>query len=398
MSSTEHVFIQPWLNREEQWEALVVSCIGGPEACSKAVAALCQNAETHTLGHNLLWFVPIETDTCLGAVDHWPSERSVFMLREPAEPVDDAAWFSRFAPLLESKHRLAIIANPARPLPPPAGPWKWLITQTAHARTTSPYTLMGLAARMSLVLTGVASRSDFDWAVANSAQMMSGEYILHRNPQAQGKPDITRVRLLKLLSLVTQDADTKEIEEIFRQEPKLSYSLMRLVNSAALNLRGSVTSYSQAIAILGRRQLQRWIQLLVYADTSGGNQTNPLLLQAALRGRLIELACTYAAPGDEPAPQADEAFMVGIFSLLDVLLGISMDDILAQLPLANNINRALALREGRLGQLLSAVESAEQRQFETASRLLTKAGIGCEDYATVQLDALNWAHSVSQDA
>ncbi|HRE16644.1 MAG TPA: HDOD domain-containing protein, partial [Rhodocyclaceae bacterium] len=104
---------------------------------------------------------------------------------------------------------------------------------------------MSLATRMALVLTGVNSRADFYWAVANSAQMMSGEYILQRSQQSSGKPDITRVRLLKLLSLVSQDAETKEIEEIFRQEPKLSYSLMRLVNSAALNLRGSVTSYSQ---------------------------------------------------------------------------------------------------------------------------------------------------------
>jgi len=397
MSSSEHVFIQPWLNREEHWEALVVSCIGGPEACTNAVAALCQNAEIHTLGHNLLWFVPVDTPRCLQAVDHWPAERTVFMLREPAEASEDETWLQQFSDLIRSSHRLALIAHPARTLTPPAGPWKWLIAQTAHARSNSSLALMSLASRMALVLTGVGSRSDFDWAVANSAQMMSGEYILHRNMHASSKPDITRMRLLRLLSLVTQDAETKDIEEIFRQEPKLSYSLMRLVNSAALNLRGSVTSYAQAIAILGRRQLQRWIQLLVYADTTGGNQANPLLLHAALRGRLIELASTYAAPSSEAAPQADEAFMVGIFSLLDVLLGISMEDILSQLPLTDNVKRALSAREGQLGQLLSAVEAAEQRQFEAASRILTKLGIGCEDYATVQLDALNWAHSVSQE-
>jgi len=397
MSSSEHVFIQPWLNREEHWEALVVSCIGGPEACTNAVAALCQNAEVHTLGHNLLWFVPVDTPRCLQAVDHWPAERTVFVLREPADAAEDAAWLQQFDDLIRSSHRLALLAHPARTLTPPAGPWKWLIAQTAHARSNSSLAMMSLASRMALVLTGVGSRADFDWAVANSAQMMSGEYILHRNMHPSSKPDITRMRLLRLLSLVTQDAETKDIEEIFRQEPKLSYSLMRLVNSAALNLRGSVTSYAQAIAILGRRQLQRWIQLLVYADTTGGNQANPLLLQAALRGRLIELASTYAAPSEEAAPQADEAFMVGIFSLLDVLLGIPMEDILAQLPLAPNVNRALSTREGQLGQLLAATEAAEQSHFDAASRILTKLGIGCEDYATAQIDALNWAHSVSQE-
>ncbi|HRE16645.1 MAG TPA: hypothetical protein PLW86_06185, partial [Rhodocyclaceae bacterium] len=115
------------------------------------------------------------------------------------------------------------------------------------------------------------------------------------------------------------------------------------------------------------------------------------------RGRLIELASTYAAPSDDAAPQADEAFMVGIFSLLDVLLRISMEDILGQLPLTDNVKRALSSREGQLGQLLSAVEATEQGQFDAASRILIKLGIGCEDYATAQLDALNWAHSVSQE-
>lgn len=396
MRPSEHVFIQPWLNRDEQWEALVVSCIGGEHSCAKAVASLCQNAEIHTLGHDLMWFVPLEVPSCATEPDAWPAERTVFVLREPENPEHDAAWLAQFQEILGSERKFALVAHPARALPPVAGPWKWVITPAAHARTTSPYTLMGLASHTSVVLTSVNSRSDFEWAIANSAQMMSSEYIMQRNQSSASKPDVTRLRLLKLLSLVSQDADTQEIEEVFRQEPKLSYSLMRLVNSAALNLRGTINSFSQAINILGRRQLQRWIQLLVYADATGSSQSNPLLLQAALRGRLIELASSYAAPNDEIAAQPDEAFMVGIFSLLDILLGMSMEDILTQLPLATNVKRALSAREGSLGTLLSAVESAEQRNFEAASRTLTSLGIGCEDYATVQLDALNWAHSVSQ--
>ncbi|HRE16643.1 MAG TPA: hypothetical protein PLW86_06175, partial [Rhodocyclaceae bacterium] len=116
MSSSEHIFIRPWLNREEHWEALVISCIGNTEACSRAIAALCQNAETHTLGHGLLWFVPIDTPSCMEVVDLWPSERTVFMLREPLDPSADEAWIASFSGLIQSNHRLAIVANPERPL------------------------------------------------------------------------------------------------------------------------------------------------------------------------------------------------------------------------------------------------------------------------------------------
>ena len=90
--------------------------------------------------------------------------------------------------------------------------------------------------------------------------------------------DTTRLKLLKLLSLVVQDADTREIEEIFRQEPKLSYNLLRLVNSVAVGPKTPITGFNQAITVLGRRQLQRWLQLLIYANQFGqAGQPNPLL-------------------------------------------------------------------------------------------------------------------------
>lgn len=93
---------------------------------------------------------------------------------------------------------------------------------------------------------------------------------------------MSRIKLLEMLALVADDADTGKLEAIFRQEPKLSYSLLRLVNSAAIAPRNPITSFAQAINLLGRRQLQRWLQLLVYADPNNSQLPNPLLQKPPL--------------------------------------------------------------------------------------------------------------------
>jgi hypothetical protein len=97
--------------------------------------------------------------------------------------------------------------------------------------------------------------------------------------------------------------------------------------------RSPITSFGQAINLLGRRQLQRWLQLLVYSDPNNGQHPTPLLQKAAARGRLIELLVP--SLGIDPALEnpGDMAFMIGTFSLLDTLLNMSMGDILHQLPL-----------------------------------------------------------------
>ena len=69
--------------------------------------------------------------------------------------------------------------------------------------------------------------------MANACTFCTGEYLLTRSVNNR-KADTTRQKMLKLLALIAQDADTAELDEVFRQESKLSYSLLRLVNSAAM--------------------------------------------------------------------------------------------------------------------------------------------------------------------
>lgn len=251
---------------------------------------------------------------------------------------------------------------------------------------------------LHLVASGVHSHELFDWACAKRFSLAAAEFIAVDDPRAPVDADTSRLKLLKLLSLVVQDADTREIEEIFRQEPKLSYNLLRLVNSVAVGPKTPITGFSQAITVLGRRQLQRWLQLLIYANQfTQGSLPNPLLQLAAARGRQME-ALAAALPADPELPEMGEAaFVVGIFSLLDTLLRMPMSEVLASLPVAPPIALALAERGGALGRLLSAVAEADTGRLEAAAAQLDALGIAPHDHAGAQVSAYAWAARISLD-
>lgn len=238
----------------------------------------------------------------------------------------------------------------------------------------------------------------FDWLSGKQFELCDSSFVTARDTSAGKEPDLTRLKLLKLLSLVAQDADTHEIEEIFREEPKLSYNLLRLVNSVAVGAKTTIGSFHQAIAILGRRQLQRWLQLLIYANQlAHASEPNPLMQLAAARGRQMELLAGAIEPALDIPDFSETAFMTGIFSLLDVLLNLPMKEILDALPLKEDIRSALESRQGVLGQLLGAIIAGESADLPAAASTLANIGISAEKHAKAQTAAFFWASGINLD-
>jgi EAL and modified HD-GYP domain-containing signal transduction protein len=223
-------------------------------------------------------------------------------------------------------------------------------------------------------------RAGFTW--------FSGDYPLAVEKGGHGQDGSTRRRLLGLLALLATDADSRELEQLLKQDPALSYHLLKLVNSAAFAVNTTITGYAQAIAVLGRRQLQRWLQLLLYARSNADGLPNLLLPLAALRAGQLELLCKRDG-GDRDAQ--DLAFMTGAFSLLDRLLGMPMDEILAGLRLPGDVTAALLDRRGVLGKRLLLAERGAD------AALLARAGIDAGTWWDSQLHAHHWAIQVGRN-
>jgi EAL and modified HD-GYP domain-containing signal transduction protein len=199
--------------------------------------------------------------------------------------------------------------------------------------------------------------------------------------------------LLKILAQITRDAETRDIEATLKHDPQLSVQLLRLVNSVAFSPTTRINSFAHAITLLGRRQLQRWLQLLLYASQASSSQTNPLMATAALRASLMEGLCK--ATGGDRTTQ-DEAFMVGMFSLLETLFGQPLATIIAPLRLAEEVSGALLHHTGRLGNLLTLAEEAEQGP-DVVGPTLKQTGINNEIWCKAQIEALRWTLQVGRD-
>lgn len=202
----------------------------------------------------------------------------------------------------------------------------------------------------------------------------------------------SQAALMRLLALVLQDAETDDLENALKQQPGLAFNLLRLTNSVATGVRMRVTSLRHAIAILGRRQLQRWLQLVIYTNPDGKDFPSPLMHLAATRGRLIELLAARIKPDDKDF--AGHAFLTGIMSLMPALLGTPMSNVLQGLPLDNHVTDALLNHSGDLGALLSLAESLENQDYESSRLLAQRLGLSVSTVNTGLAQALAWASNI----
>lgn len=224
--------------------------------------------------------------------------------------------------------------------------------------------------------------------------LFQGYYFARPLVLSAKRADPSQMALIQLLGLVLSDAETPQIEQVFKQHPNLTYNLMRLVNSVASGVHRSITSVSQAIMVLGRKQLQRWLQLLLFTLQSGSTHPNPLLLLAATRGKMMELL---AAKQRRSADYCDEAFMTGILSLIESLIDKPLADIVGELNLGERLAAALLQREGDLGSLLRLVESVEHPDLKDTPLLLAQSGaLSLSDLTAAEIDAMSWANQIAE--
>jgi EAL and modified HD-GYP domain-containing signal transduction protein len=197
-----------------------------------------------------------------------------------------------------------------------------------------------------------------------------------------------QIAILQLMNLLRDDdAPDGEIEEAFRRDPSLSYKLLRMVNAAAGGGRG-VESIMHAIRMLGRAQLHRWLALLLASSLSSGGGTDVELVHAAvLRGRLLELLGESAGRDVAAGP----LFMVGLFSLMDALLRMPMEQLLERVNLAEEVKTALLRREGPYAVWLQMAEAYEAGRWEEMSTLAASVAISPFDLPDIYLESLNWA-------
>ncbi|MFO1261806.1 MAG: HDOD domain-containing protein [Rhodoferax sp.] len=197
--------------------------------------------------------------------------------------------------------------------------------------------------------------------------------------------------ILQLINLVRQQASTSEIEDVLKRDPALSFNLLRFINSASFGLRTEITSFRHAVMLLGLKRLFKWAALLL-TTSADGEGASAVAATAVARGRLMELLGAELLSPDE----CDNAFVVGIFSMLDTMLGVPMETALGAMNLPASVNQALSDRTGPLAPFLTltlACETGDDTHFAECANTL---GLNSNQINWAHLQALAWAESITQ--
>ncbi|MDX5364166.1 MAG: EAL domain-containing protein [Pseudazoarcus pumilus] len=260
--------------------------------------------------------------------------------------------------------------------------------------------LASLAARLvplgkQLLAEKVESQDDVDFCSQHGFTLFQGYFFARPSVIAGKRVDYARLSLVRLLGMAIGDAETAELENELKHEPALVVKLLRMINSAGSGNTRQITSLRHAITLLGRRQLQRWLQLLIFASGGSSGQGNPLLMMAAARGHMMELLAAHVAP--EQPTFSDHAFMVGVISLMPAVFGVLIDEIIAPLHLPQPVQDALCGRKGRLGKLLDLCESSEGEELAGIGAIMDELGIRTDELNRAQTRAMAWAARIDDE-
>jgi EAL and modified HD-GYP domain-containing signal transduction protein len=251
------------------------------------------------------------------------------------------------------------------------------------------------AAGKKLIAEKVETREEYKLCMDLGFDYFQGYHFARPAVLGGRKLSPSQLAVMDLMNMVTSDAENSAIERAVKKDASLALNLLRLVNTPAVGARQRIDSIGQALMLLGRRQLQRWLQILLYADPSArGHTLSPLLMLATTRGRLMELLAQRLRPGQRNLSEI--AFTVGIMSLMDVLFEVRMDDLMEQIPMIDEVSEALLHRTGFFGELLRLAESIERMdnaETDLAPSLKSLA-ISSDDLLELEVAAFEWTDSV----
>lgn len=218
----------------------------------------------------------------------------------------------------------------------------------------------------ALLAEKVETREDAEQATQFGYKYLQGYF--YAKPEvliAQQAPALRANRVNILRELHSENPDLRKVEQWFRHDPDLSYKLLRHLNSAAFNFRSQISSIWRAITILGERGMRAWTAVVILAGL-GSNHPSEIVVTSVTRARFCELIGKEMRLGE----QCDDLFLMGLFSMIDVLTSRPMEEALSALPLSPEARDALLGKPNRLGQVLKLVEMFERGRWTLADQVV----------------------------
>ncbi|MNR91858.1 HDOD domain protein [compost metagenome] len=245
------------------------------------------------------------------------------------------------------------------------------------------------SATVKVVARKISSWQEYDACAAQGLYAFIGNSYQVARPNVEKKGlNSAQIIIVQLMEMLRQNADVRELEEVLKRDAALSYKLFRYINNVGFGLGAEIQSLRHAVTMLGYSPLYRWLSLLL-ATASTDSHAAVLMQTAVVRGRFAELA----GQGILPKNEAENLFVVGMFSLLDRLLGIPMEEVLSKIQLAEPVAQALLTRDGMYGPFLALAEACELNNGDIQARA-DALFISARQVNEAHLAALLWAQAI----
>jgi len=252
---------------------------------------------------------------------------------------------------------------------------------------------------IKILAVGIDSQADIDLCMELGFHLFQGNYF-SRPEIVEGRHlSPTQLGLIQLINLANKDVDNDILEEKIKKEPALAINLLCIVNSADRGLSKRVSSLKDAITVLGRKKLQRWLQLLLMMPTNASPDVtkSPILQVAVLRGRMMEMLVKHVYPYRYKL--IDQSFITGVMSVMPIALGIPIEEIAEHISLEPEVVNALTAKTDSLGLILNILDCFDHEYVDKCDELMESVpepGLNRQLLNKCLVESLRWINEIDE--
>ena len=244
-------------------------------------------------------------------------------------------------------------------------------------------TIKALSSLKKLVLRSIHDMDTFNTLAKVPNILYCGSFFSRPLTKGAGKIAPLKINALNLLNqLSDDDFDLGDIADIVGKDPSLSISLLRFINTI---MPRKIDSLRNAVAILGQKEVKRWATTAISIQLSE-DKPNEISKLSLIRARFAENLAGVFGLG----VFSQNLFMLGLFSLLDIILEIPMEKAVDEVALDVNVKAALVEKSGTLYKVLEFIQAYEHAYWDEIAILIVKYNLNLEEVTTAFVDALKW--------
>ncbi|MDR1135254.1 MAG: HDOD domain-containing protein [Clostridiales Family XIII bacterium] len=194
---------------------------------------------------------------------------------------------------------------------------------------------------------------------------------------------VNRLRILQLA--MRPELDYNKLSEVIRQDVALSYRLLKLVNSAYFAFSTTISNIKQALIILGMTEIKKWVALMCLMEINP-DKTAEITRMSLVRARFLELIAPFIGMPEK----SETLYLVGMFSMIDIIMECPMEEMLEQIHLEEDVSKPLIEKSGSYYELLKIIMHYEKGDFETAIKQAAACGLSEENLVDTYVEAVQW--------